>query len=232
MSDKNWWESMREDAFRGGLIAFLLVLAFIGFVLWLIEQIVTAVLQVILILVALALCVLAAFLLWALLYFLWKLVVLEWGMQEEMDDTRKKIAKQERLIRSVEDQIAILSPGDRQAAQPRLQELRDRRDQLDEKLSDKARAWADYMAQRLDTEIASRQKVLGQLGRTSQAKLERKLAASEAGINTLNAKLEAICLEYDVQPDPPELRWQRMFPALDSVISWVAAWRAGEGDGA
>jgi len=226
MSNKNWWESMREDALRGGLLALLLLLALIGFVLWLIEQIVTAVLQVILILVVLALCILGAFLLWVLLYYLWKLAVLEWSMQEEMDSARKKIARQERLIRSVEDQIATLSPADQQAAQPRLQELKDERDWLVERLSEKAHAWADYVAQKLDSKIASRQKVLGQLGRMSQAKLERKLAESDARINKLKAKLDAICLEYDVQPDPPELRWQRMFPALDRVASWIAAWRA------
>ncbi|MBM4460434.1 MAG: hypothetical protein FJ011_22180 [Chloroflexi bacterium] len=64
----------------------------------------------------------------------------------------------------------------------------------------------------------------------SQVKLERKLAASELRINQLKAKLESICCEYGVQPDPPELRWQYIFPALDRIASWIAAWRSSVGD--
>jgi len=212
MSDKNSYESARDD--------------FLGCTLLLVFGAIALAYAIIVALIYLALAVIA--LVTAILVIRWLYIAAAYltmgsRCEKRIRKLTGRIAAYDSWLEETKEKLVPLSQSDSQLARCSLEELSRRQENLTAKLHFAAVAWVDHLADMADREQRRRARLLKRLHAVSRDNLRQRLLQSDQRLNSLNATLQQLQAQYNVEADPPELRKGRKYPLLRYIDGWFTS---------
>lgn len=212
MSDKNSYESARDD--------------FLGCTLLLVLGAMALAYAIVVALIYLALAVIAlvaAILVIRWLYIAAAYLTMESRCEKRIRKLTGRIAAYDSWLEETKEKLVPLSRSDSQLARCSLEKLSRRQENLTVKLHFAAAAWVDHLADRADREKRRRARLLKRLHVVSRDDLRRRLLQSDQRLSSLNATLQQLQVQYNIEADPPELRKGRKYPLLRYIDGWFTS---------